>query len=227
MKECFKRIILDYKDIQKDSIPNIYYKMNEDDIQYGYACIIGPEDTPYQYGYYLFEFFFTENYPFEPPKVKYYTNDGVTRFNPNFYRNGKVCLSILNTWEGEKWSSCQSLRSILLTLQMTMNENPLLNEPGITVHNHSSMIKWYNDMITFKNLEIGILNFLANKNRIDERFRDFYDIMKEKYIENRDKIYDIMNRNNILVVLTTVSIYRMEFIIDYDELIQKFDELEL
>ena len=227
MKECFKRIILDYKDIQKDSIPNIYYKMNEDDIQYGYACIIGPEDTPYQYGYYLFEFFFTENYPFEPPKVKYYTNDGVTRFNPNFYRNGKVCLSILNTWEGEKWSSCQSLRSILLTLQMTMNESPLLNEPGITVHNHSSMIKCYNDMITFKNLEIGILNFLANKNRIDERFRDFYDIMKEKYIENRDKIYDIMNRNNILVVLTTVSIYRMEFIIDYDELIQKFDELEL
>lgn len=227
MKECFKRIILDYKDIQKDSIPNIYYKMNEDDIQYGYACIIGPEDTPYQYGYYLFEFFFTENYPFEPPKVKYYTNDGVTRFNPNFYRNGKVCLSILNTWEGEKWSSCQSLRSILLTLQMTMNESPLLNEPGITVHNHSNMIKCYNDMITFKNLEIGILNFLANKNRIDERFRDFYDIMKEKYIENRDKIYDIMNRNNILVVLTAVSIYRMEFIIDYDELIQKFDELEL
>ena len=62
----------------------------------------------------------------------------LTRFNPNFYRNGKVCLSILNTWEGEKWSSCQSIRSILITLQMTMNETPLLNEPGIHEISHKN-----------------------------------------------------------------------------------------
>lgn len=227
MKECFKRIILDIKDIQKDEIPNIYFKINEDDIQYGYACIIGPENTPYQYGYYLFEFHFTENYPYEPPKVKYFTNDGVTRFNPNFYRSGKVCLSILNTWEGEKWSSCQSLRSVLLTLQMTMNEKPLLNEPGINEMNHGTMIKQYNEIIKYKNLEVGILTFLIDKERIDERFRDFYDIMKEKYEENRDRIYELMTSQEKKLDYANVSMYKMSTCMDYEKLIQSFDALQL
>jgi ubiquitin-conjugating enzyme E2 Z len=226
MKDCFKRIILDIKDIQKDEIPNIYFKINEDNIQYGYACIIGPENTPYQYGYYLFEFYFTEQYPYEPPKVKYYTNDGVTRFNPNFYRNGKVCLSILNTWEGEKWSSCQSLRSVLLTLQMTMNETPLLNEPGITESNHGNMVQHYTEAIKFKNLEVGILNFLVNKDRIDERFRDFYDVMKEKYEEHKDAIYEIMNTQDIKVKQARVSIYKMNICIDYNRLIESFNAIQ-
>ena len=42
-------------------------------------------------------------YPFKPPKVTYKTNDGFTRFNPNLYKNGKVCISLLNTWQGEQW----------------------------------------------------------------------------------------------------------------------------
>ena len=34
-------------------------------------------------------------------KLTYLTNDGNTRFHPNLYRNGKVCLSVLNTWRGK------------------------------------------------------------------------------------------------------------------------------
>jgi ubiquitin-conjugating enzyme E2 Z len=158
--------------------------------------------------------------------VKYYTNDGVTRFNPNFYRNGKVCLSILNTWEGEKWSSCQSLRSVLLTLQMTMNEIPLLNEPGITESNHGNMVQHYTEAIKFKNLEVAILNFLVNKDRIDERFRDFYDVMKEKYEEHKDTIYQIMHAQDIKVKQARVSIYKMNICIDYNRLIESFDAIQ-
>ena len=92
--------------------------------------IIGPKDTPYENGYYLFHFKYPKNYPYSPPKVTYHTNNGVTRFNPNLYRNGKVCISILNTWKGEQWTSCQNIRSVLLTLVTLLNENPLTNEPG-------------------------------------------------------------------------------------------------
>ena len=60
------------------------------------------------------------------------TCDGATRFHPNLYRNGKVCLSILNTWKGEQWTSCQTIRSILLTLITLFHNKPLLNEPGFT-----------------------------------------------------------------------------------------------
>jgi ubiquitin-protein ligase len=58
------------------------------------------------------------------------TNDGSTRYNPNLYKCGKVCVSILNTWSGDKWSACQTINSILLTLCSLLNNMPFLNEPG-------------------------------------------------------------------------------------------------
>lgn len=192
MKECYKRIILDIKDIEKDNIDNIYYFPDEENILVGHALIVGPEDTPYQYGYYLFEFNFSENYPHSPPKVTYLSNDGVTRFNPNFYRSGKVCLSILNTWQGEKWSACQSLRSILLTLQTRLNENPLLNEPGFNMEQHENSIKKYNNLINYKNLHFCIFYYLKNEPRIPivnpELRREIHTIMKEQFLKNKDKI---------------------------------------
>ena len=156
MNERLKRIALDIRDLQRDPIIDIHYFPCEEDITIGYALIFGPVDTPYQYGNYLFSFHFPTEFPYKPPKVTYMTNDGTTRFNPNFYRNGKVCLSLLNTWEGEKWSACQTIRSILITLQMTLTHNPLLNEPGIDAKNHYSYIQKYNKIIEFKNLEYTI-----------------------------------------------------------------------
>lgn len=76
---------------------------------------------------------FTE-YPTKAPQVNALTtNAGRTRFNPNIYAGGKVCLSILGTWRGEKneeWSSAQGLESILISIQSLMSPNPYENEPG-------------------------------------------------------------------------------------------------
>lgn len=68
------------------------------------------------------------------------TNGGRTRFNPNIYAGGKVCLSILGTWRGEpgeEWSSAQGLESILLSIQSLMSSNPFENEPGFENANTS------------------------------------------------------------------------------------------
>ena len=166
MNEAFKRIVIDIKDVNKSPIDNIHYVPDEDNILNGYVLIIGPSGTPYEYGNFLFEFRFTEKYPYEPPKVTYKSNDGVTRFNPNLYRSGKVCLSILNTWSGEQWSACQTLRSLLLTLQMTLNQMPLMNEPGVDQKLHLGSIIKYNKMIHFKSLEFTILHYMKNKEQI-------------------------------------------------------------
>ena len=147
-----KYIINNYNTLNKN---NIYYKHDEENIMHGYAMIIGNKNTPYENGYYFFKFTFSDNYPFEPPKVKYLTNDGKTRFNPNFYINGKVCLSVLNTWYGENWTSCQTINSILLILSITLNDNPLLNEPGIKKSNPN--VNKYNLLISYKNIEYSIL----------------------------------------------------------------------
>ena len=95
----------------------------------------------------MFEFKFPANYPVSPPKLTYLTNDGSTRFHPNLYRNGKVCLSVLNTWRGEGWTSCQTIRSILLILVTLFHNKPLLNEPGIKESHHSFIP--YNKIITY------------------------------------------------------------------------------
>ncbi|MCO5589321.1 hypothetical protein L7F22_043287 [Adiantum nelumboides] len=63
------------------------------------ALIIGPKDTPYKNGAFLFDILLGATYPDKPPKVHFLTTGGgKVRFNPNLYKNGTVCLSILGTW---------------------------------------------------------------------------------------------------------------------------------
>ena len=69
-----------------------------------------------------------------------------------------VCLSILNTWKGEGWTSCQSIYSILMTLQSILKENPLTNEPGFNEF-HVNVAN-YNNVITYKNFEFAILKIV-------------------------------------------------------------------
>jgi ubiquitin-conjugating enzyme E2 Z len=107
----------------------------EHDVRSVKALIIGPPQSPYQYGFFEFSIRFGSDYPSKPPKVEARTtNGGRCRFNPNIYAGGKVCLSILGTWHGEKpgeeWSSAQGLESILWSIQSLMSNNPYENEPG-------------------------------------------------------------------------------------------------
>merc|ERR1711871_276074 len=120
------RLIKDIRNLKKNPLDDngIYYEHDEEDMLHGKALIIGPSNTPYQYGFYFFKFEFTDNYPHEPPKLTYYTQGDNVRFHPNLYRSGKVCVSILNTWKGEQWSSCQTISSILLTLISLLHNKP-------------------------------------------------------------------------------------------------------
>ena len=125
-----RRLVKDVSNIIKSPLTEqgIYYIHSEDNLLEGHALIFGPEDTIYANGCYFFKFNYPNDYPFTPPKVTYLTNNGSTRFNPNLYRNGKVCISILNTWKGEQWTSCQNIRSVLLMLVTLFHNKPLTNE---------------------------------------------------------------------------------------------------
>ena len=133
-KVTVNRLVKDIKQVKENPLHDngIYYSHDDTNILKGYALIIGPKNTPYNYGYYLFSIDYPPDYPYQPPKFTYSTNDGRTRFHPNLYVNGKVCVSILNTWKGEQWSSCQTLSSILLTICSLLDNMPLTNEPGIS-----------------------------------------------------------------------------------------------
>jgi len=224
-KNTITRLIKDIKQLIKEPLHDqgIYYKHDEDDLLKGYAMIIGPSDTPYEHGFYLFEFHFTADYPYSPPKLKFLTQDGVTRFNPNLYRSGKVCLSLLNTWRGEQWTACQTISSILLTLVTVFNESPLLNEPGVS-KTHPDFNN-YNDIIMFKNYDIAIHNTIHNINENNTN-----KLFNEEIIENYNKNYDtIKNKLNILKKNTKKNIihtnlYNMKVNIDYNEIYKKLNK---
>jgi ubiquitin-protein ligase len=186
-KETLKRLVSDVKNIKKDSLESegIFYIHDDEDMLKGYAMIIGPENTPYFGGYYLFEFSFPTNYPFSPPSLTYETNNGNIRFHPNLYINGKVCLSILNTWEGEKWSSIQTIRSILLTLQSILTTDPLLNEPGIR-ETHKD-IKSYNEIISYVNINTAIID-IVNKKIMLPKYEIFYENILKHFHKNKEQI---------------------------------------
>ena len=86
---------------------SVFVRVDEDRMDLMKALIIGPEDTPYSGGCFSFDIYFPPGYPSEPPKVNLETTGHRSvRFNPNLYNCGKVCLSLLGTWEGqagEQW----------------------------------------------------------------------------------------------------------------------------
>jgi ubiquitin-protein ligase len=167
----------------------------------------------------FFDFNFPENYPFSPPKVKFYTYDGHTRFNPNLYINGHVCLSILNTWEGDKWSACQTIKSVLNTLAITLNETPLLNEPGITIHHKD--FNNYNKIIEYKNIEIAILKYL-DKTNLPYSFYSFHPLLIDYFKKNYDQIINkLINKDNSQVNLNIYN--NMCANLDYIQLINKLN----
>lgn len=225
-KNTIKRLLQDVKQIIKNPLNDngIYYIHDDSDMLKGYALIIGPEDTPYFGGYYFFEFIYPHDYPFSPPKVKYFTNSNNIRFNPNLYVCGKVCVSILNTWRGDQWTSCQTISTVLLTLCTLLCKDPLLNEPGVE-KNHIDMIP-YNEIIHYANLDIAVCDILNKKPNVYIHFFEyFYPFIKENFLKNYDKFLAISEKkNNEYSKQSKVfktSYYGMNIIIDYNKVIEK------
>ena len=61
-KSSIKRLVKDIKELKNDPLKGIFYRHNEANMLKGSALIIGPDDTPYRGGYYLFSFM--KSFPF-------------------------------------------------------------------------------------------------------------------------------------------------------------------
>jgi len=227
-KETTKRLLKDIREIMKDPLHNegIYYKHDESNMLKGYAYLCGPKDSQYFGGNYFFEFTFPYDYPHKPPRVEFKTNDSITRFHPNMYRSGKVCLSILNTWKGDQWTGCQSIRTILLTIVSIMDNMPLLHEPGFT-EKHSDVLR-YNKIILFKNFDFSVNSMLSKDS--GWHIAPFNDIFKHEMEEEFKK-----NKQDMLAILEAkkdeppenirTGIYTMNIHINWKQIYDNFCKL--
>lgn len=232
--ETIKRLARDVRQIRKSPLTTdgIYYHHDEDNILKGYAMIIGPSETVYENGYYFFEFEYPHDYPSSPPLVSFRTNQDRVRFNPNLYTTGKVCISLLNTWRGEQWTSCQTISSVLLTLCTLFTNEPLLNEPGIERRNKD--FKPYNRIIEYANIDIALFNIVEKSPKLYLSWFDiFYDNIIETFKTNlpsiQKNIESIVKRNKPLLKgndkVVSVHIYRMSLPLDYNNIIERFNTL--
>ena len=83
---------------------------------------------------FFFFFFFLDE-----KNKKHQTGAGQVRFNPNLYNCGKVCLSLLGTWQGgahgkENWDAkVSTLWQVFVSIQGQIlgSQYPYFNEPSI------------------------------------------------------------------------------------------------
>ena len=206
----------------------IYYIHDDTNILKGYVLIIGPENTPYFGGNYFFELNYPPDYPHSPPRVNYCTNGNNIRFNPNLYKCGKVCVSLLNTWKGDQWTSCQTISTILLTLCTLLCSDPLLNEPGIT-KTHVDFNK-YNTIIEYANIDVAICNIVNKTNGYYlDFFNIFYSFIKENFLKNYDNLLLFLEKKSIdyPVQNITTELYCLNVTINYPSLIEKIKQTKL
>jgi len=176
-------------DKQNPDSPPIFALPVGDALDHVDALIIGPPDTPYAFGFYRFDMQFPSTYPNAPPKVTITTtNGGRTRFNPNLYAGGKVCLSILGTWSGEsedEWRSSYSINYVLSAIQsLIMTTKPYHNEPGYEEggqHGNSpEEVAAYSDKITHEVLRIAVCGMVEDA--ILGRNDPYNEIIKHQFL---------------------------------------------
>ena len=178
-----KRLLKDIKYLKSNPIDGVFINVNQTDITKLTAMIIGPSDTPYEDGMFFFSIRIPEQYPFVPPKVKFLNPDPRIRFHPNMYEQGKVCLSILGTWNGPGWTSVQTLASLLVVIQSLFQKDPLKCEPGHE-NDKIDLIQRYNDLITHEVLRCN----LCMEMNLQRFFPLFEAEMKEHVLSNRERI---------------------------------------
>lgn len=226
-KNAMNRIISDLQDIKQSKLAEeygIHYEFNDRNIFHIRFLIIGPPETPYENGFFFFDVNFPDDYPFSPPTLKYRTNGNKIRFNPNLYRNGKVCLSILNTWDGPGWSPCNTISTVMLSiLGLVLTKDPIRNEPGFSdCKEFTSQV--YNAIIQHETMNIGVINMLSNP---PYGFKYFKDIMVKHLIKKRDwyikkciSLHETYQNKSL-----KFSLYNMDVKCRYDIILHKISTL--
>jgi ubiquitin-protein ligase len=164
------------------------------------------EDSPYFGGMWIFHIMIPENYPAVSPKMQFMTTGyGTVKFNPKLYNCGKICLSLLGTWEGEPWNPKssnlnQALSSILFLI---FTEEPYYNEAGYESYrvsgNRQSLA--YNGAIVGNMISYGILDHLIKPHpikEIDDHIHNYFEVNWESIKVILKKKIEFHSNNNTL-----------------------------
>ena len=226
-KTTIMRIMNDIVDMNENKPEGIYLYIDKKDITKQHALIIGPENTPYFGGFFFFEIIYPKDYPKNSPKVTFLTIDNKTRFNPNLYADGKVCLSILGTWTGPSWTPVMNIRLVLDSIRSLLGSFPIQNEPGFenTKTDDIKSIE-YNQYLIYHTYKIAIIDVIEDKYKVLSDF--FKKEIELEMIKNKEKLLnDLLSYENIYgKVEVDDRIYFMKKTkLDFSDILEKFKKI--
>jgi ubiquitin-protein ligase len=191
-----------------DSHPGCFFSANEDNIgKDNKVLIIGPRypkqtdadyksaKYPYEECLFFFNMDFPPTYPGVPPHMQFVNSAFYPdnfRYHPNLYQvfpqpqyNGKVCLSILGTWDGPGWTSDMNIESVLTTVQSLLGPNPIHNEPGHDRRpQHDPQLLAYNHKVTYRSIKFTLDTykrvFEEAEDKLPPNIQPFVEQLKER-----------------------------------------------
>eukprot|EP01084_Bolivina_argentea_P137344 241868_1 len=202
------------REIRNDLPKNLYLSYNngsmfvrfdESKPRFIQTMLIGLQDTPYFNGCFLFDIYLSNDYPIKPPKIKHITNganlptanNGPGGFSPNLHKStGKVCLSLLGTWNGPGWKANESnVYQILSTLLFMVfgAKHPYYMEPNYggwegTVNErviHDRKVYEYDEELLYYTGKCTILDILKKPYvGFEEVIKVHFKMKKEQIIKN-------------------------------------------
>ncbi|KAG7155080.1 ubiquitin-conjugating enzyme E2 J2-like [Homarus americanus] len=109
------RLRADYMRIKRDPVPYVMAEPLPSNILEWHYVVEGPEQSPYEGGYYHGKLVFPMEYPFRPPSIYMITPSG------RFKTNTRLCLSI-SDFHPDTWNPAWSVATILTGLLSFMVE---------------------------------------------------------------------------------------------------------
>ncbi|RDW86862.1 ubiquitin-conjugating enzyme E2 [Aspergillus mulundensis] len=131
-----KRIRKEFEILQTSLPPGIFVRSWESRMDLVRILFIGAESTPYEHATYVIDMHFHSEFPVSPPSAHFhFWATGQGSINPNLSEDGRICLSLLNTWPtqdlDERWSPRSTILQILVSIMgLVLVKNPFYNEAG-------------------------------------------------------------------------------------------------
>ena len=134
--EFMRRVMKEHRIMQSSLPDGIFVRTWESRLDLLRVLIVGPLDTPYEFAPFVVDLHFGPTFPTSPPDAFFHSwTSGLGRINPNLYEDGKICLSLLGTWDAdernEEWAS---KRSTVLQILVSLMGLVLVKEPYYSKH---------------------------------------------------------------------------------------------
>ncbi|EFX81890.1 ubiquitin-conjugating enzyme E2 J2-like [Daphnia pulex] len=179
------RLKQDYLRLKKDPIPYVVAEPLPSNILEWHYVVSGPENSPYEGGYYHGKLLFPAEFPFKPPSIYMITPNG--RFKPNT----RLCLSI-SDFHPDSWNPAWSVSTILTgLLSFMLEKSPTLGSIETTDHEKRCLAE-------------QSLKFNLGDKIFNELFPDIA-IKIQKEIELRKAAVEMATKSSLPTILSTES----------------------